>query len=54
MKTGIHFTGIEKIAQDLEKHGLKVIPREFNELPTPALDYNGEIIRVGLRIILFM
>jgi len=25
----------------------KVVPRTFNELPTPALNYDGEIVRVG-------
>ena len=51
-ETGIHFTGIEKIAQDLTDYGFggageeKVIPRAFDTLPE-VYNYEGEVISVG-------
>ena len=51
-ESGIHFTGIEKIAQDLTDYGFggvggeKVIPREFDILPTPS-NFEGEVVRMG-------
>ena len=50
-ESGIHFTGIEKIASDLTDYGFggsndKVIPRQYEQLPS-ASNNRGEIISSG-------
>ena len=51
-ESGIHFTGIEKIASDLTDYGFsneKVIPRQYPTLP-PPLDHSGELISVDCNL----